>query len=125
MSELDNLNETPDYTEVFDQNDVNSNRAMGILAYIGPLVLIPLFAAKESPFARFHSNQGLVLLIAEVIASTGFKILSKLKLIGWIFKLPSALVSIGFSVLVVMGIVNAARGRAKELPVIGSIQIIK
>ena len=125
MSELDNLNETPDYTEVFDQNDVNSNRAMGILAYIGPLVLIPLFAAKESPFARFHSNQGLVLLIAEVIASTGFKILSKLKLIGWIFAVLSVLVSIGIAVLTVKGIVNAARGRAKELPVIGSIQLLK
>ncbi len=125
MSELNNLNETPDYTEVFDQSDVNSNRAMGILAYIGPLVLIPLFAAKDSPFARFHCNQGIVLLIAEVAASIVFQILSRLKLIGWIFTVLSVLVSIGITVLTVIGIVNAARGRAKELPVVGGIQIIK
>ena len=28
---------------------------------------MPLFAAKESPFAKYHANQGLVLFILEVI----------------------------------------------------------
>ena len=76
MSELNNLNDTPDYTEVFDPNDVSSNRAMGILAYIGVLVLVPLFAAKDSPFARFHCNQGIVLAITEVVLGVVLKILS-------------------------------------------------
>ena len=47
-----------------DPQDVQANKVMAILAYFGILVLIPLFAAKESPFARFHANQGLILLIA-------------------------------------------------------------
>ena len=125
MSELNNLNETPDYTEVFNPEDVNSNRAMGILAYIGLLVLVPLFAAKDSPFARFHYNQGLVLAIAEVVATSVFKLLSHLKLIGWIFSLAAWLVGVAAVVLTILGIVNAAKGRAKELPVIGSIQLLK
>ena len=47
-----------------DPQDVQANKVMAILAYFGLFVLIPLFAAKESPFARFHTNQGLILLIA-------------------------------------------------------------
>ena len=35
------------------------------------------------------------------------------------------LVNILFAVLVIMGIVNAVKGRAKELPVIGKITILK
>ena len=39
--------------------DVQNNKVMAVLAYIGLLVLIPIFAAKDSKFARFHSGQGL------------------------------------------------------------------
>ena len=41
-----NLNNTADTTAEFDQNDINTNKGMAILAYFGPLVLIPIFAAK-------------------------------------------------------------------------------
>ena len=47
-------------------------KGMAILAYFGILFLIPLFAAKNDPFARYHTNQGLVLFIFMVI----FNILS-------------------------------------------------
>ena len=43
-----NLNNTADTTAEFDQADIVSNKAMGILAYLGPLVFIPMFAAKGS-----------------------------------------------------------------------------
>ena len=56
--------------------DAQDNKAMGILAYLGILVLVPIFAAKESPFARFHANQGLVLLIAEAAYGIAVAILS-------------------------------------------------
>ena len=54
---LQNLNNTADTTAEFDAQDITSNKAMAILAYFGPLVLIPIFAAKQSKFARYHSNQ--------------------------------------------------------------------
>ena len=63
---IKNLNNTNDFTEEFEQEDIQNNKTMAILAYIGILVLIPIFAAKESKFARFHANQGLVLLIIMV-----------------------------------------------------------
>ena len=124
FNDLNNLNETPDYTSSFDPADVQSNKVMGVLSYLGILVLIPLFAAKNSPFARFHCNQGIVLALAEVLAGIVLGIGRSLPLIGWIFRLLGGLASILWIVLAVIGIVNAVNGRAKELPIIGGIKIL-
>ena len=64
-----NLNNTADTTSEYDNDDITKNKAMAILSYLGILVLIPIFAAKDSKFARYHANQGLVLLITEVAYS--------------------------------------------------------
>ncbi len=110
-----NLNNTPDSTGDFDPNDVKSNKGMSILAYFGILVLIPIFAAKDSPFARYHSNQGLILLICGLIAVILGRIWGVL---GWI-------ADIIVFILFIIGIVNAANGRAKELPVVGKFRLLK
>ncbi|MBQ2783166.1 MAG: zinc-ribbon domain-containing protein, partial [Oscillospiraceae bacterium] len=69
---------------VNDSNDIQSNKVMAILAYFGPLVLIPILAAKGSKFARYHSNQGLVLLLLCIAYSIVISILSGILLaISW------------------------------------------
>lgn len=117
------LNDTPDTTADYTKEDIDKNKVMGVLAYLGLLVLVPLLAAKDSKFARFHSNQGLVLLIAEGICSVLSAILSLIPF--WLIRLPIYLVQIALFVLAIIGIVNAAGGKAKELPVIGKITILK
>lgn len=101
---------------------------MSVLAYIGILVLIPLLAAKDSPYARFHSNQGLVLFIADILVgiATGIisGVFSAIKL-GFISSIISSLLGLAVLALAIMGIVYAAQGKAKELPVIGKIKILK
>lgn len=123
------LNNTADTTAEFDANDVTQNKAMAILAYFGPLVLIPIFAAKGSKFARYHSNQGLLLLIACTAWSIVYSIINWIILaISWRLYFISSIIgifSIVFIVLAVIGIVNAANGKAKELPVIGKYKILK
>lgn len=123
------LNNTADTTAEFDANDVTQNKAMAILAYLGPLVLIPIFAAKGSKFARYHSNQGLLLLIACTAWSIVYSIINWIILaISWRLYFISSIIgifSIVFIVLAVIGIVNAANGKAKELPVIGKYKILK
>ncbi len=123
------LNNTADTTADYDANDIAQNKAMGILAYFGPLCFIPMFAAKGSKFARFHANQGLVLLIACAAWSIASSILSAIILaISWrLYFITSiiGLLSIVFAILAVLGIINAANGKAKELPVIGKIKILK
>ena len=123
------LNETADTTADFDKADIEQNKVMGVLAYLSWLVLIPIFAAKGSKFARFHANQGLVLAITEIAWWIVQGILSSvLYSISWRLGFISTilgLVNIVFLVLLVIGIMNAANGRAKELPVIGKFKILK
>lgn len=126
---IQNLNNTADTTAEFDQNDINTNKGMAILAYFGPLVFIPMFAAKQSKFARYHSNQGLLLLIAAVAWSIVYGIINAILLaISWRLYTVSSIIgilSIVFFVLFIIGIINASNGRAKELPIIGKFKILK
>ncbi|HHX38257.1 MAG TPA: zinc-ribbon domain-containing protein [Clostridiaceae bacterium] len=124
-----NFNNTADNTAQYHPMDIQQNKVMAVLSYIGILVLIPIFAAKESRFARFHANQGLVLAIAEVAYGIIYAILNSILLsISWRLMFISTILSlvyIAFLVFAILGIVNAASGRAKELPLIGKLRILK
>ncbi len=120
--QLSNLNNTPDSTGAFNPNDISNNKVMAILAYFGILVLVPLFAAKESPFARFHANQGLVLFVASIVCYIVAAVLSSIS--SWL-GLIGTILYIVIGVLAIIGIINAATGKAKQLPLIGGIQLIK
>ena len=115
-AKIANLNNTKDTTEQFDKDDIEKNKAMGLLAYI--LFFIPLLAAKDSPFARYHANQGLVLFLCGLISS----VLWIIPILGWII---APILSIVITVLAVIGIINALNGKAKELPIIGKFKILK
>ena len=100
----------------FDPQDISSNKVMAVLSYLGILVLIPLLAAKDSKYARFHVNQGLILLICAVVSFAVSKI-PGLAFIAWILNLA-------ILILAVIGIINAVKGQAKELPYIGKYKIL-
>ncbi len=122
---FEKVNNTEDVTEKMDSKDVEENKAMGVLAYIGILVLIPLLAAPKSKFARYHSNQGLILLIIEVLCSAIFTPLGFIPYVGIVFSIIGGLVGLVCLVLLILGIVNAAQGKAKALPLIGKFNILK
>ncbi len=119
------LTDTKDSTEEYDPQDIEKNKIMAILAYLGFLVIIPLFCAGESRFARFHVNQGLVLLITDIILGMIFALVGWLPLIGWLIKIVRWLASVIFFVFMVIGILNAYRGKAKDLPFIGGIRLLR
>jgi uncharacterized membrane protein len=98
-------------------NDVQANKVMAILAYI--IFFIPLLAAKDSPFAKYHANQGLVLFLVAVGANI---VLGMIPIIGWVL-LPIA--NIAVLVLAIIGIINSANGNMKPLPLIGGITLLK
>lgn len=107
----------PDAEDDPDLADAKNNKLMGILAYLGILVLIPLFAAKESKFVRFHTNQGLILLILLVVVY----ILGKIPGISALV----AILDVVLFVYAVIGIYNVVKGQMKELPLIGKFRIIQ
>ncbi|MFA7662789.1 MAG: hypothetical protein WCX88_02625 [Patescibacteria group bacterium] len=91
------------------------NTTMAIIAYI--LFFVPLLTgdAKKDSFVKYHTKQGLVLFLTVVA----------LNIIDWI--MPASfwwtinwLLSLGTLVLLVIGIMNAANGKEKELPIVGS-----
>lgn len=104
------------------EKDINANKVYGILAYIGILFLVPLLAAPESKFAKFHANQGLTLFIGEVILGVAWWVLVWIPILGWLIGFAAWVFLI---VLSVMGIINAANGKMEKLPVIGDIELLK
>lgn len=118
---------TPDVTASFDPADINGNKVMAILAYISILVLIPIFAAPNSRYARYHANQGLILLIVEVIINVIFALIGAIVgvlgigFLSVLIGIVQSLIGLVTLALAVLGIVNVAQGKAKPLPLIGSI----
>lgn len=107
-----------DAQPVPDPKDVKENKAMAILSYCSLLILVPaLTDAKNSPYVRFHMNQGLVLMLF----ATGFSVLSFIPFINTV----TYACTIATFVFWIMGIVYAAKGEMKEVPLLGRIKIIK
>ena len=108
----------------FTQEDIAQNKVMAIFAYIGPMVFIPMFAAKQSKFAHFHAVQGFTLFVFEAAAYTMAQVFMIVPYVWWL-GIVFYLLAVPLTVFNVLGIIGAAKGQAKELPVIGGIKIIK
>ena len=119
------ITDTKDTTAEYNRRDISDNTLMAIFAYFSWLVLVPLFAARNSRFARFHVSQGIPLAIIELVTWIVFGMLSQTPVIGWIFSVVEGLITLCCFILAVIGIKNAANGKAKELPLIGSFRIRK
>ena len=124
-----------DETGRFDSMDIQNNKVLAVLSYIGIFVLIPIFAGKNSPYARYHANQGLVLFLAEIIwwvfCSVINLALGFLDIFGPLFWIIHSVVdgilgilSLAFLALVIYGIVNAVTGKAKPLPFLGRFTLL-
>lgn len=109
----------PEKTEKdIKKQDVKNNKKIAFLAYLGPFVLVSYLKAKESPFLKFHTNQGLLTLIMLVISILVFFVPN----IGTVTGYICVLVSLSFSVL---GIMNVLKEEETQLPIIGKYKILK
>ena len=86
-------------------------KLLGVLSYLGILVLVPLLLRTESAFVKAHMKQGLMLLLVSVVNSF---------LAALVITLPLVLL-IAFAVLIcsIMGIVKVLQGQTWEVPVVG------
>ena len=121
--------------------DAESNKGMAIISYIGILFIIPLLTGdyKKSPFLRFHTNQGFVLFLTAVALWIVWSIIWAIAIRGiyrgiyysyswgaWGFMgTLSWILWLAIAALCVIGIINAASGKMKPLPLIGKFTIIK
>ena len=124
----------------FNPTDVQNNKVMGVLAYIGLLVLVPVFAAKDSEYARFHSKQGVKLcglslayfictliinmIVGAIFPAKRYLFMVQPNPIASVVSIILSLGSIFFLVLAIIGIVNACKGERKELPILDKLTFI-
>lgn len=100
------VKEAVEAEKIPEQKDVEENKILTILSYLGILCLVPLLAKKDSKFAQFHAKQGLVIAIGELLVWFPF--------FGWVL-------GIILFVFSIMGIINVLSGKMEKLPVIGDL----
>ena len=127
---FDRFNNTEDTSSAYTRQQIDDGRVMGILAYIGFLALVPILAEKNNPFVRYHANQGLVLFLGEILYALLHRVLVRVFLVtvfpmGIVLNMVLSIASLVFVAYMVIGIVNVCCGRAKELPIIGGIHLIR
>lgn len=114
----------------------DNEKYLSALGYVwiccaAPLFLVPLFAAKDSRFAKYHAKQAAALYIAAIVgiilsyvisivlqiggAMINFQYLACIGTVIWF------LVAAGCFVMMIIGAVNAMQGQEKELPGLGAL----
>ena len=87
----------------------DNDKLMGVLAYLGVLVIIPIVAGGDSKFVKYHANQGLVnVLFAIAIFVLGTILtfipgIQILMLFFWVFYFVP-------TVFAILGIINVVNG---------------
>lgn len=122
---IQKLLNTEDTTNQYDAQDIETNKIFALFAYLGILILIPVFAAKDSKFAKYHINQGLTLLICGFVVEIVLGILIRIPVLGIIFGIIASLYGLVVLAMIVVGILNALNGKAKQLPIIGKFTLLK
>lgn len=106
---------------------VENEKLCAILSYflVGIIWYFADEKMKESEFAKYHAKQGLVLIIASIAYSIILQILVSIFILPLILTglwVGLGMISILYYVPLIwaiIGLVNAANGQTKELPLIG------
>ncbi len=101
-----------------------NKKVTSIFAYLGLIFWLIGFFAGDKEGAKFHLNQGLVLVIANVIVGV-LSGLGVIPVVGIVFALVGCVLSVAVLVFAIMGIVSACKDEEKPLPLIGNIQLLK
>lgn len=107
-----------DHSSLFEPEDIKRTSLLAALCYCGILfVIVGLLIEPNSKFIRYHINQSFVLYIFALLCG----IVAIVPFLGWI---ASAVGAVMVLVFTIMGIINALKGRAKDLPLIGKYKIV-
>lgn len=120
----DILNDVKDSSKKFDKKDIETNKAMAALSYI--IAPIPYFIDTKSKWVHYHAVEGMNLLIISILLSLVVLVINSL--IWPLIFITTIINTILYAftiVLAIIGIINVCNGKAKELPIINKIKIIK
>ena len=119
-----NTSATQTPAPVAPNSAVADHKLFAILGYILPILFfIPMIqeSSKNNEFARFHANQQLNLLGVCIAVYVFGQILYS---ISYMLFTLIPILNLALLVLAIMGIVHAAQGQMKELPLIGKFKFL-
>lgn len=139
---FEKLLDTDDTSKDYTKKDIEDNKGLALISYMGPFVFIPYFCGKDSDYVKYHAKQGMNLFIVWVMYLVIYSLLSLIKvtkkctlIMGqiiscdevtpWWVTFPLGLIGFALFAISVVGIVYTVMGKAKKLPVIGKLNIIK
>ncbi len=111
----------PSADPIIPIEDINKGKTIAILAYctlIGFIIAIIMHQSEKTKYGAFHIRQALGLFIFGVGA---ILVLTAIGWFMWFLWVLLPVIQISLLVFVILGIVNAANGKAKKLPLIGDL----
>lgn len=107
----------------FTREDMDQNKALAAAGYV--VFFVPLIWCKGSKLGRYCANQGLLLMIVQIIVSSLFRILRGIPLLGWLFGVVGGLAGLALFVLSLLCAAQLVTNeRTVELPFIGFLRLI-
>ena len=95
--------------------DVEENRLAAALGGLWVLSVVVLLMKKDSPFAQFHARQGALLFLFSLLL---WIVLGVFGRSAWVFR---DLLKFGTYALMMIGFVQALRGKRWVLPLLGPL----
>lgn len=112
----------------YQSGNQGNRKLIRALSYVPVLFWLPLVCYKNDSFERNFANQGLWLLILNVIVAVVrwvvMFVFGGIFLLGSLLSLVFSLIGLVLFVLMVFGIVRAATGGYFEIPVLGRITLL-
>jgi uncharacterized membrane protein len=124
--------DTKNETALFKQKDIDENCNLVLISYIPFLFFIPMIIKPCSGYLRYHGIQGLTMFLSFVALEFFNIIMGAMfnsiftEMTGVILTvIITVLINLTVLLLISIGIANAVKGAARELPIIGKYKLLK
>ncbi|SFB89083.1 zinc-ribbon domain-containing protein [Butyrivibrio sp. YAB3001] len=108
-----------DHTSDFDPRDIADNKLFAVLPYFTSFMgIVIALLVKESAYTKFHAKNAIRLMIADIL----ILIPAIIPILGWFI---SIVLGIVMFIIRIIAIVQVFQGKAKDLPIVGSIGFLK
>ncbi|MGM9877297.1 MAG: hypothetical protein ACI33S_01485 [Bacilli bacterium] len=116
----DLIKKTEDNTKDYTKKDIDEGRIFAILSYLS-FVSVIIYFCTDNKYSNFHAKQGFNLFIYE-------SLLMLLSSFGFAFIMLNFVINIISLIILALGLLGmyyAYTGKAKKLPILDKISIIK
>ncbi len=124
--------DTKNETSLFKQKDIDENCSLAMISYIPFLFFVPMIIKPCSGYLRYHGIQGLTMFLSFIVLEF-FNIIMGAIFNSVLNEMPgiiltvivTVIINLAVLLLISIGIANAVKGAARELPIIGKYKLLK